>query len=241
MMKCAYFPLLLCLLGLLPPFATVALRTSCLDLGKHKGYQFLTPRVEFSPKKRESAKKYDQGRGINLNEKLSSVENKNEEIGGKHISSVMSYDTANTINIEEIKNVLPHRYPFLLVDKVIHVERNKKIIGLKQVSANEQFFNGHFPAKAIMPGVLQVEALAQLGGILCLTNEENSGRDNLFLFAGVDGVRWKKPVIPGDTLVMEVEQISFKPTLGVAKLRGCAYVGGHVVLKVAEMTFALAR
>ncbi|GAB67832.1 beta-hydroxyacyl-ACP dehydratase precursor [Plasmodium cynomolgi strain B] len=209
---------------------------------KHKGYQFLTPRVELFPKKRTSAKKYDQGVGKNLNEKLFAVEeNKNEEIDGKHISSVMSYDTGDNINIEKIKTILPHRYPFLLVDKVIHVERNKKIIGIKQVSANEQFFNGHFPAKAVMPGVLQVEALAQLGGILCLTNEENSGRDNLFLFAGVDGVRWKKPVLPGDTLVMEVEQISFKPTLGVAKLRGCAYVGGHVVLKVAEMTFALAR
>ncbi|ANQ09806.1 3R-hydroxymyristoyl ACP dehydrase [Plasmodium coatneyi] len=241
-MRLAYFPHLLFLLGLLPLFATVALRTSCLGVGKHKGYQFLTPRVVFSPQKRANAKKYNQGVGKNLNEKLSAVEeNKNKEIDGKHISSVMSYDTGDTINIEEIKKILPHRYPFLLVDKVIHVEKNKKIIGIKQVSANEEFFNGHFPAKAIMPGVLQIEALAQLGGILCLKNEESRGKDNLFLFAGVDGVRWKKPVLPGDTLVMEVEQISFKPILGVAKLRGCAYVGGHVILKVAEMTFALAR
>ncbi|KJP89943.1 beta-hydroxyacyl-(acyl-carrier-protein) dehydratase FabZ [Plasmodium fragile] len=241
-MKCAYFPHLLCLLGLLAPSTTVALRTSCPDVGKHKGYQFLTPRVESPPKKRTSEKKYNQRIGENLNEKLfAAEENKNKEVDGKHISCVMSYDTGDTINIEEIKKILPHRYPFLLVDKVIHVERNKKIIGIKQVSANEEFFNGHFPAKAIMPGVLQIEALAQLGGILCLTNEENRGRDNLFLFAGVDGVRWKKPVLPGDTLVMEVEQISFKPTLGIAKLRGCAYVGGHVILKVAEMTFALAR
>ncbi|CAA9989384.1 beta-hydroxyacyl-ACP dehydratase, putative [Plasmodium knowlesi strain H] len=241
-MKCAYFPHLLFLLSLLPPFATVALRTTCLDMQKHKGYQFLTRRVVFSSQKRSSGEKYKQRIGKKLKEKLCAVEeNKNKEIDGKYISFVMSYDTGDTINIEEIKNVLPHRYPFLLVDKVIHIERNKKIIGIKQVSANEEFFNGHFPAKAIMPGVLQIEALAQLGGILCLTNEENRGKDNLFLFAGVDGVRWKKPVVPGDTLVMEVEQISFKPTLGVAKLRGCAYVGGHVILKVAEMTFALAR
>ncbi|CRG94952.1 beta-hydroxyacyl-ACP dehydratase, putative [Plasmodium gallinaceum] len=169
-----------------------------------------------------------------------SNETKNDNLTGEYISSKLSYSDYKTIDIEDIKNTLPHRYPFLLVDKVLHIEPNKKIIGVKQVSVNENFFNGHFPEKPIMPGVLQIEALAQLGGVLCLKSEENQ-KNNLFLFAGVDGVRWKKPVLPGDTLVMEVEQISFKPSLGIAKLRGVGYVNGNVVIKVSEMTFALSK
>ncbi|SBT78192.1 beta-hydroxyacyl-ACP dehydratase, putative [Plasmodium ovale] len=159
----------------------------------------------------------------------------------KDISAMMSFPNYETIDIEDIRNILPHRYPFLLVDKVIHVQASRKIIGIKQVSVNENFFNGHFPEKPIMPGVLQIEALAQLGGILCLKNEENRKENNVFLFAGVDGVRWKKPVRPGDTLVMESELISFKPSLGVAKLRGIAYVDGTVVIKIDEMTFAMPK
>ncbi|SCO93820.1 beta-hydroxyacyl-ACP dehydratase precursor, putative [Plasmodium malariae] len=164
-----------------------------------------------------------------------------DDISAENISNLTSYSNYDTIDIEDIKNIIPHRYPFLLVDKVIHIQVNKKIIGVKQVSVNENFFNGHFPQKSIMPGVLQIEALAQLGGILCLKNEESQKKNNLFLFAGVDGVRWKKPVLPGDTLIMEVEQISFKPSLGVAKLRGVGYVGGNVVIKIEEMIFALSK
>ncbi|GAW82333.1 beta-hydroxyacyl-ACP dehydratase precursor [Plasmodium gonderi] len=224
-------------------FTTVWLSTFCIHIKKNIGYyHFLVPCYNIFKKKKTNIKKYDQGINKNLNNVIHAEQINNEEIDGKSISSIMSYDGSDIIDIEKIKNILPHRYPFLLVDKVIHKQKNKKIIiGIKQVSVNENFFNGHFPEKPIMPGVLQIEALAQLGGILCLLNEEKQGENNLFLFAGVDGVRWKKPVLPGDTLVMEVEQISFKATLGVAKLRGCAYVGGDVVIKIAEMTFALAK
>lgn len=105
---------------------------------------------------------------------------------------------------------------------------------------NEEFFQGHFPAKAVMPGVLQVEALAQLAGIVCLRSE-GASPGSIFLFAGVDGVKWKKPVVPGDTLVMEVEIKKFNTKFGIAKAKGKAYVDGQLAVEVDEMTFALAK
>ncbi|VWU50954.1 beta-hydroxyacyl-ACP dehydratase [Hepatocystis sp. ex Piliocolobus tephrosceles] len=191
---------------------------------------------------------FNTNKRLSYNEKINNNINSNNvnilkasEIKGENISSEISLAKYESIYIEAIKNIIPHRFPFLLVDKVLHLEPNKKIIGIKQVTINEDFFNGHFPQKAIMPGVLQIEALAQLGGILCLKSQEVENSNNLFLFAGVDGVKWKKPVLPGDTLVMEVEQILFKPQLGVAKLTGTGYVNGQVVVKVKEMLFALSR
>ncbi|EWC86764.1 beta-hydroxyacyl-(acyl-carrier-protein) dehydratase FabZ [Plasmodium falciparum NF54] len=164
-----------------------------------------------------------------------------DNINGQNISFNLTFPNYDTsIDIEDIKKILPHRYPFLLVDKVIYMQPNKTIIGLKQVSTNEPFFNGHFPQKQIMPGVLQIEALAQLAGILCLKSDD-SQKNNLFLFAGVDGVRWKKPVLPGDTLTMQANLISFKSSLGIAKLSGVGYVNGKVVINISEMTFALSK
>ncbi|SCM10479.1 beta-hydroxyacyl-ACP dehydratase, putative [Plasmodium chabaudi adami] len=214
-----------------------------LSLGvKKKGFNFLFPSFERINKKNNLKK---SNKGINKNDNIKVYTNnieKDDNISAKIISSnIVPNLNSEIINIDEIKNILPHRYPFLLVDKVLYIQPNKKIIGIKNVTANEEFFNGHFPQKPIMPGVLQIEALAQLGGILCLKNEENKSKDNLFLFAGVDGVKWKKPVRPGDTLVMEVEQILFKPALGIAKLKGVGYVGNDAVIEIEKMIFAMSK
>lgn len=141
---------------------------------------------------------------------------------------------------ENILKVLPHRYPFALVDKVLHFEAGKRIVGIKCITNNEPQFTGHFPDLPIMPGVLQVEAMAQLGGLICLQEPCSDGKGTFF-FAGVDGVKWRKPVVPGDVLVMEMELLKWKPKFGLAKMTGKAYVDGVLALDVKEFTFALAQ
>jgi len=141
---------------------------------------------------------------------------------------------------EEISKILPHRYPFLLVDKVVEYEAGKRAVGIKCVTANEPQFTGHFPDRPILPGVLQVEALAQLAGIVCL-QMEGAEPGAVFFFAGVDGVKWKRPVVPGDTLVMEVEITKWRAKMGIAKATGRAYVDGKLAVEVGGMTFALAK
>ncbi len=112
-----------------------------------------------------------------------------------------------SLDLEEILRVLPHRYPFLLVDRVVSLELGKRIVALKNISINEPFFQGHFPGRPIMPGVLIIEALAQAGGILALlSTPENLGNPSIFLL-GMDKVRFRKPVLPGDQLRLEVESI----------------------------------
>eukprot|EP01031_Cornospumella_fuschlensis_P032390 gene32390-39168_t len=143
---------------------------------------------------------------------------------------------------EQIAKILPHRYPFLLVDRVVEFEAGKRAVGIKCVTANEPQFTGHFPDRPIMPGVLMIEAMAQLGGVICLSppiNNEGGGR--LFFFTGVNGVRWKSPVTPGDTLVMEMSLVSFDQRLGFATMTGKAYVGGKIAVSVDEFNFALAK
>src|SRR6478735_4704582 len=110
--------------------------------------------------------------------------------------------------IDNIKEIIPHRYPFLLVDRILEVEEGKKAVGLKNVSANEEFFNGHFPDYPVMPGVLIVEALAQVGAVAMLKKEENQGR--LAFFAGIDSCRFKRQVKPGDQLRLEVEIVRLR-------------------------------
>ncbi|UOE93890.1 MULTISPECIES: 3-hydroxyacyl-ACP dehydratase FabZ [Bacillaceae] len=140
------------------------------------------------------------------------------------------------LNIEEIKEIIPHRYPFLLVDRILEVEEGKRAVGIKNVSANEEFFNGHFPEFAVMPGVLIIEALAQVGGVAMLKLEENRGK--IALFAGIDKCRFKEQVRPGDQLRLEVEMVRFKGPIGIGK--GVAYVGDKVAAE-AEMMFALKK
>ncbi|MBI3977352.1 MAG: 3-hydroxyacyl-ACP dehydratase FabZ [Chloroflexi bacterium] len=134
-----------------------------------------------------------------------------------------------------IQAVIPHRYPFLLVDRIEELEPGVRAIGLKNVSVNEPFFQGHFPGDPIMPGVLIVEALAQVGAVAILSLPENAGR--LVLFAGIDGCRFRRPVVPGDVLRLEVVLTKQRGPVGKGSAR--ATVGGKVVAD-GELTFALA-
>lgn len=138
------------------------------------------------------------------------------------------------LDVNEIKKIIPHRYPFLLVDKILEVEEGKRAVGIKNVSANEEFFNGHFPEYPVMPGVLIIEALAQVGAVAMLIKEENRGR--LAFFAGIDKCRFKDQVKPGDQLRLEVEIIRAKGSIGKGK--GVAYVGDKLVCET-ELMFAL--
>lgn len=138
------------------------------------------------------------------------------------------------LNVEQIQEILPHRYPFLLVDKVIELEPGQRAIGIKNVTMNEQYFQGHFPGKPVMPGVLQVEALAQMGAIAVLSLEEYKGK--IVYFGGIDKLRFKQKVVPGDTLRLEVELIKRRGPIGVAK--ALATVDGKVAVQ-GEITFAI--
>ncbi len=109
------------------------------------------------------------------------------------------------MDINDIKNLLPHRYPFLLVDRVLEFNAGESLVGIKNVSVNEPFFQGHFPEKAVMPGVLIIEALAQATGLLAFSSGKEGGeRDTLYYLVGVDNARFKQPVVPGDQLRLEV-------------------------------------
>lgn len=144
-------------------------------------------------------------------------------------------DGAVVLDVAQIMKVLPHRYPFLMVDRVTRIEGNR-ITGVKNVSVNEPFFQGHFPNHPIMPGVLQLEAIAQVAGILTLRQVENSGK--LAYFMSAENVKWRKPVRPGDTLVIDVELTKARGKIG--KARGVCYVDGEVVSE-AEVAFILAE
>ena len=131
-----------------------------------------------------------------------------------------------TMTITEIMNILPHRYPMLLVDRIIEVEGEKRIVGLKNVSANEEFFQGHFPGNPVMPGVLIVEAMAQCAAILGLKDMPDRDR-KLFLFGGVDRARFRRPVVPGDQLRLECEVLHRRASS--VKIKGTATVDGQLV------------
>jgi 3-hydroxyacyl-[acyl-carrier-protein] dehydratase len=141
------------------------------------------------------------------------------------------------MTITEIMEILPHRYPMLLVDRVLEIEEGKRIVCIKNVTANEQFFQGHFPGAPVMPGVLIVEAMAQCGAVLVLKDMPDRA-DKLFLFGGVDKARFRKPVVPGDQLRMEIEVVAKRSSS--IKIRGVATVNGEVVAE-AEMLSVMAR
>ena len=138
------------------------------------------------------------------------------------------------LNINEIMDIIPHRYPFLLVDKIVELEEGKKAIGIKNVTMNEPFFQGHFPEHPVMPGVLIIEALAQVGAVAVLSKPENKGK--LALFAGIDEARFRRQVFPGDILRLETELEKLRGIIGKAK--ASAYVGDELVCE-ARLMFAI--
>ena len=135
---------------------------------------------------------------------------------------------------EQIQQIIPHRYPFLLVDKITELEEGVRAVGIKNVTANEPQFQGHFPGRPIMPGVLIVEAMAQVGAVLLLSDPKYKGK--LAVFTGIDGVRFRGQVVPGDTLVMEATMSAFKMGMGKADVK--ASVGGKTVAG-GQIMFAL--
>jgi beta-hydroxyacyl-ACP dehydratase FabZ len=141
------------------------------------------------------------------------------------------------ISNEEIHQILPHRYPFLLVDRILDYTLNEKITGLKNVTINEPFFQGHFPGKPIMPGVLIVEAMAQVGGILATKSAPDLMERRLFYFMALDKVKFRRPVVPGDQLILEV--VALRRGQRVWRMQGKAFVGENLVAE-AELTAAIA-
>jgi 3-hydroxyacyl-[acyl-carrier-protein] dehydratase len=141
------------------------------------------------------------------------------------------------MDILEIMQVLPHRYPLLLVDRILEIELGKRIVGLKNVSINEPYFQGHFPGFPLMPGVYILEALAQVGGILMIKSLDLEIGKYAVVFAGIDDARFKRPVYPGDQLILELEVISLKKSL--SKMKGTAKVDNQVVAEA--ILYASAR
>ena len=139
----------------------------------------------------------------------------------------------STLDIKEIVRLLPHRYPFLLVDRILAGEKGKNMIGLKNVSMNEPFFQGHFPSDPIMPGVLILEGMAQVGGILAFYSIPEMIGEKLIYFAGIDKVRFRRPVVPGDQLIFEMGVIKHKGKIW--KMAGTAKVEGEVVAEAEFM------
>jgi len=138
------------------------------------------------------------------------------------------------LDIIQIQRMLPHRYPFLLVDKILELEPNKRVVGIKNVTVNEPFFQGHFPGHPIMPGVLVLEAMAQVGGTTFLCDKSNEGK--ILYLAGVDKARFRKPIVPGDQIRFEVDVIFVRSKIG--KIAGKAIVDGKVAVE-AELTCAI--
>jgi beta-hydroxyacyl-ACP dehydratase FabZ len=140
--------------------------------------------------------------------------------------------------IEDIMKVLPHRYPFLLVDRILEVEERKRIVGIKNVTINEPFFQGHFPGHPIMPGVLIIEAMAQVGGLLIMDTIENID-EKVVYFMSMDGVKWRRPVTPGDQIRFEVEMLQVR--LQVCRMRGIGYVDGQIASEAEFMAAIMDR
>lgn len=141
------------------------------------------------------------------------------------------------LDINEIMKILPHRYPFLLVDKIVEMEIGKSIVGIKNVSVNEPFFPGHFPGHPVMPGVLIIEAMAQVACILAIKSSDESVRSKVTYFASIDNARFRKPVLPGDQLRLEIEATGCKRGIWIFSAK--AYVEGKLVTEAElKATFA---
>ena len=141
------------------------------------------------------------------------------------------------LNIKEIQEIIPHRYPFLLIDKILELSESH-VVGLKNISMNEPYFVGHFPKEPVMPGVLQIEAMAQTGGILVLANVPDPENYSTY-FVKIDNVKFKKKVVPGDTIIFKIELIE-PIRRGIVHMQGYGYVGDSVVVE-AELMAQVAK
>jgi beta-hydroxyacyl-ACP dehydratase FabZ len=152
---------------------------------------------------------------------------------GKRVREVPS-----SLSIEEIEEIMPHRYPFLLVDRILLLEEGKRVVGLKNVTINEPFFAGHFPGHPIMPAVLIIEAMAQVGGVLLLSMVENP-KTKLVYFMAIDKAKFRKPVFPGDQVKFDLEMVKLK--MNTCKMKGKAYVGNDLVAEAELLSMLVDR
>ncbi|MBC8473724.1 MAG: 3-hydroxyacyl-ACP dehydratase FabZ, partial [Candidatus Omnitrophica bacterium] len=168
---------------------------------------------------------------IKLVDKIS-VQKEKIQAGG--IKAVYIETGGGALDASDIQKILPHRYPFLLVDKIVELVPDKKAVGIKNVTMNEEFFTGHFPGRPVMPGVLIIEALAQVAGVLMLNKRENVGK--LAYFMSLDNAKFRKAVVPGDQLRLEVEIVKLRSKIGQVHTK--ALVNGQVVSE-ADLMFAI--
>jgi len=140
------------------------------------------------------------------------------------------------MDIQQIQEMLPHRYPFLLVDRILEIEPGRRVVGVKNVTINEAFFQGHFPGQPIMPGVLIIEAMAQVGGVLLMRTLNASPEKKLLYFTGIERAKFRRPVLPGDQIRFEVELLHLRSRNG--KMQAHAYVEGRLVAE-AELSCVL--
>ncbi|MBI2821361.1 MAG: 3-hydroxyacyl-ACP dehydratase FabZ [Acidobacteria bacterium] len=151
----------------------------------------------------------------------------------------LSEDKPEVPSLERILELLPHRYPFLLVDRIVEWEPGRRIVGIKNVTLNEPFFMGHFPGKPVMPGVLIVEAMAQVGGVLLLHSSAAEAGKRLVYFTSIESAKFRKPVIPGDQLRLEVDVLKFKTR--ICKIQARALVDGQRVAEAILMSTLVDR
>ena len=156
----------------------------------------------------------------------------------KGLSGRRVRDVPSTLSIDQIKEIMPHRYPFLLVDRILSLEEGRRVVGLKNVTINEPFFQGHFPGHPIMPAVLIIEAMAQVGGVLLLSMVENP-KTKLVYFMAIDKAKFRKPVFPGDQLRFELEMMKMRRN--TCKMKGHAYVGGDLVAEAELLSVLVDR
>ncbi len=143
------------------------------------------------------------------------------------------------IGLDEIQDALPHRYPFLLVDRILEIELGKRIVGLKNVTINEPFFTGHFPGHPIMPGVLILEAMAQVGGFLLMRSLNMRAEKKVLYFTGIDAARFRRPVVPGDQIRFEIEFLKFRRQM--CRMKGMALVDGKLAAEAELSAVAVDR
>jgi len=151
---------------------------------------------------------------------------------------VISVENMTVLDSIQIQQILPHRYPFLLVDRIVELEPRQRIVGIKQVTINEEFFQGHFPGAPVMPGVLQIEALAQVGAILALREFEDR-ESKIPFFTGIESARFRRPVVPGDTLRLEVTAL--RVGRKVQRMRGIALVVGQTACEAVILSVLVIR